>query len=76
MSNARGNRKGPSLRSPHIPCADRRADATVRGGSVRTASPAEDPWDVFELDEEALEPEPEYGDFWGELDDDCDNGGG
>jgi hypothetical protein len=33
----------------------------------------DDPWDVFELDDEVLEPEPEYGDFWGELDDDCDN---
>jgi hypothetical protein len=39
-------------------------------------SPIEDPWDVFELDEEAAEPEPEYGDFWGEQDDDCDNGRG
>lgn len=38
--------------------------------------PAEDPWDVFELDEGVAEPEPEYGDFWGELDDDCDDGGG
>ena len=50
--------------------------ADARRRSVPVASPAEDPWDVFELDEEALEPEPEYGDFWGELDDDCDNGGG
>jgi hypothetical protein len=37
-------------------------------------SPANDPWDVFELDDEVVEPEPEYGDFWGEVDDDCDNG--
>ena len=37
--------------------------------------PADDPWDVFEVDEDVVEPEPEYGDFWGELDDDCDNGG-
>jgi hypothetical protein len=36
--------------------------------------PADDPWDVFELDEEAMEPEPAYGDFWGELDDDCQSG--
>ena len=35
---------------------------------------AEDPWDVFELDDEGLEPEPEHGDFWGELDDDYGNG--
>lgn len=26
-------------------------------------------WDVFELDDETAEPEPEYGDFWGEVDD-------
>lgn len=26
-------------------------------------------WDVFELDEETAEPEPQYGDFWGEPDD-------
>lgn len=32
--------------------------------------PVNDPWDVFELDDEEAEPEPEYGDFWGELDDD------
>lgn len=25
-------------------------------------------WDAFELDDEMVEPEPEYGDFWGELD--------
>jgi hypothetical protein len=45
-------------------------------GSHGKTRPAEDPWDVFELDEEVVEPEPECGDFWGELDDDCDNGGG
>jgi hypothetical protein len=39
----------------------------------RAAKPEDDPWDVFELDEDTIEPEPEYGDFWGELDDDCDN---
>ena len=37
-------------------------------------SPADDPWDVFEVDDEAAEAEPEYGDFWGEVDDDCDIG--
>ena len=36
------------------------------------SGPTDDPWDVFELDDEAAEPEPDYGDFWGELDDDCD----
>jgi hypothetical protein len=35
---------------------------------------ADDPWDVFELDDEGMEPEPEHGDFWGELDDDYGNG--
>lgn len=38
-------------------------------------NPADDPWDAFELDDEIVDPEPEPGDFWGELDDDCDNGG-
>jgi len=28
--------------------------------------------DAFALEDEAGEPEPEYGDFWGELDDDRD----
>jgi len=31
--------------------------------------------DAFELDDETLEPEPEPGDFWGELDDDRDANG-
>ena len=35
----------------------------------------DDLWDVFMLDEETDEPDPERGDFWGELDDDCDYGG-
>ncbi len=35
--------------------------------------PAVDPWDAFVIDGDAMEPEPEPGDFWGELDDDCDN---
>jgi hypothetical protein len=34
--------------------------------------PTDDPWDAFELDDDELECEPEPGDFWGELDDDCD----
>ena len=37
--------------------------------------PVDDPWDVFALDDEVTEAEPEYGDFWGEVDDDCDIGG-
>jgi hypothetical protein len=33
--------------------------------------PSGDPCDAFELDDDELEPEPEPGDFWEELDDDC-----
>jgi hypothetical protein len=37
--------------------------------------PLDDAWDVFELDDDVVaEPQPEYGDFWGVLDDDCDDG--
>jgi hypothetical protein len=36
-------------------------------------NPADDPWDAFELDDDELESEPEPGDFWGELDHDCDS---
>ena len=32
--------------------------------------PDEDIWDAFELDDPMTEPEPEYGDFWPETDDD------
>ncbi len=39
----------------------------------RESGQPNDLWDVFELDDETIEPEPEYGDFWGEIDDDCDN---
>jgi hypothetical protein len=38
------------------------------------ADPHDDLWDVFELDDEAIEPEPEYGDFWEEVDDALDSG--
>jgi hypothetical protein len=31
-------------------------------------------WEAFELEDEALEPEPEPGDFWGEPDDDRRSG--
>ena len=37
--------------------------------------PGDDPWDAFELDDGELESEPEPGDFWGELDNDCDSVG-
>jgi hypothetical protein len=30
----------------------------------------DDLWDVFELDEDNAEPEPQQGDFWGEIEDD------
>jgi hypothetical protein len=39
-----------------------------------TASPNENVFDVFDFDDEGLEPEPEHGDFWEECDDDCDIG--
>jgi hypothetical protein len=43
-------------------------------GKQEDFGPAGDPWEVFELDDDVeAEPEPEYGDFWGDLDDDCDN---
>lgn len=29
----------------------------------------DDVWDAFELDDGPEEPEPEYGDFWPEIDD-------
>ena len=29
----------------------------------------EELWDVFALDDETAEPEPEPGDFWGQVDD-------
>jgi len=28
-----------------------------------------DVWDAFELDDDLTDPQPEYGDFWPELDD-------
>jgi len=30
----------------------------------------DDLWDAFELDDETADPQPEYGDFWGEPADD------
>jgi len=34
----------------------------------------DDVWDAFELDDETADPQPEYGDFWGEPDDDEEPG--
>jgi hypothetical protein len=45
-----------------------------RRSKPESPTPSSDPWDVFELDDDLLEPEPEHGDFWGELDDDCEIG--
>jgi hypothetical protein len=42
---------------------------------IAREKPVDDPWDVFELDDDAAEPEPEPGDFWGEPDDDSDDRG-
>jgi hypothetical protein len=36
-----------------------------------SGQPPDDPWEVFELDDDVAESEPEPGDFWGELDNDC-----
>jgi hypothetical protein len=33
----------------------------------------EDPWDAFELEDDTVEPDPEPGDFWGELNDDLND---
>jgi hypothetical protein len=38
-------------------------------------APADDVWDVFQLDDDGCEPEPERGDFWEEVDDDYGDGG-
>jgi hypothetical protein len=35
--------------------------------------PIDDPWDAFELEDDAMDLEPEPGDFWGELNDDSDS---
>ncbi len=40
-----------------------------------TRTPPDDAWDVFELDEDTCEPQPEQGDFWEEVDDDYRHGG-
>jgi hypothetical protein len=37
--------------------------------------PADALWDAFELDDETAEPQPEPGDFWGEMDNDSDSNG-
>jgi hypothetical protein len=48
----------------------------VSRGRQHDLTIADDPWDVFELDGDVeAEPEPEHGDFWGELNDDSDNCG-
>lgn len=38
--------------------------STVRREQRPPGSPKDEIWDVFLLDEQDLEPEPEYGDFW------------
>jgi hypothetical protein len=44
-----------------------------KDSAMRTKDlPTDDLWDAFELDDDQLESEPEPGDFWGELDHDCD----
>ena len=40
---------------------------------TRKGTTDDDPWDAFELDDDELESQPEPGDFWGELDHDCNS---
>lgn len=41
----------------------------VMCGGYSDPDPAgDDPWDVFLLDDETAEPEPQQGDFWGQPD--------
>ncbi len=39
------------------------------GDELQPCLLSDDLWDVFELDDETAEPDPEPGDFWGVLDD-------
>jgi len=61
-------------RSPEEPALDdlQSNDQSDDGElSCPTPQPVRDEvWDAFELDEDTVEPQPEYGDFWGELDED------
>ena len=58
-------------RSPQHAAAHRLAAGSSPAGREETAGRdrmrllAEDVLDVFLLDEQSVEPEPEYGDFWG-----------
>jgi hypothetical protein len=49
--------------NPQEDCGDGAAEPAV----VLQPVPDE-AWEAFVLNEETAEPEPEYGDFWGELD--------
>lgn len=40
-------------------------------GEFAPASRQDEFWDAFELDDEREDPEPEYGDFWPEPDDEA-----
>jgi hypothetical protein len=74
----------PRRSHPHQ--AKRSATAT-RSATAKTQKPAtgdkrrgasvpplqRDPvWDAFERDDETLEPQPEYGDLWGDVDDEAE----
>ena len=66
---------------PYWECDDpNRSDSPHPGEEIANGQsdewdpPASDPgpvnvWDAFDRNDEAAEPEPEYGDFWPELDD-------
>jgi hypothetical protein len=67
----------PSTRpnNPHAARIQERIEDQNHVRSVPTSPPDNTLLDVFDLDDEPLEPEPEYGDFWEEFDDDCNNRG-
>jgi hypothetical protein len=66
---------------PHWECDDPARSDSPHPGQVTPESKGDDRdppesdtgllnvWDAFDRNDEAAEPEPEYGDFWPELDD-------
>lgn len=72
MSNR--DEKGTDRPPDGLPPAER-DDEVLTGdwddwGNLPPQAMRDDVWEAFELDEETAEPEPEFGDFWGELDED------
>ena len=54
----------------HVPAALERGEMVM---SSTHHNPIDEKWDAFELDEDTAEPEPEPGDFWGELENDSED---